>query len=78
MMKENRNLTKAELKSIAVAALKSQYGFAPPKGKVVLLEANGDGTYILFEVSKHEYAFNSRRFLDGSVWVGSGTIVKNS
>ena len=78
MMKENRNLTKNELKEIAVRALDAKYGFAPPKSKIVLLEANGDGTYILFEVSEHEYAFNSRRFLDGSVWVGSGTIVKNS
>lgn len=66
--------TSRELKSIVIAALDSEFGFAPKQKQVVLLEAAGDGTYILFQVGKHEYRFDSYRMHDGSIWVGNGTI----
>lgn len=47
--------TKTELKKIAQAALKREYGFQPTLKEVTLLEADGDGTYILFEINGHEY-----------------------
>lgn len=75
--------TKNELKHIAQAALKSEYGFEPSMKDIVLLEAYGDGTYILFEVGGHEYSFNSRLMGSGypfpeSVWTGKGTIEKRT
>ena len=69
-------MTKANLKKIAQAALNSEYGFAPAISNITLLEASGDGTYILFSVKEKEYRFNSHMFLDGSVWAGEGTITK--
>ena len=71
-----KNKTKAELKQIAQAALKSNYGFKPSLKEIVLLEAYGDGTYILFEVNENEYSFRGTKMTDGSVWVGKGTIEK--
>lgn len=47
--------TNKELKKLAQAALKNEYGFQPILKEITLLEANGDGTYILFEVDGHEY-----------------------
>lgn len=75
-----KNMTKAELKNIVYEGLRSEYGFAPKKSEIVLLEANGEGTYILFSVNGHEYSFNSRicHSLGNTIWVGSGTITKNS
>jgi len=67
-----------ELKKTAQAALESEYGFKPALEKIVLLEGSDDRTYIRFRVSTHEYSFNSYKWLDGSVWVGSGTIEKVS
>lgn len=70
-------MTKAELRKTAQMALKSEYGFAPSLDKIVLLEANLDGTYILFEVLGHEYRFDSyRESRFNTVWVGNGTITK--
>ena len=69
--------TKAELRKIAQVALKSEYGFSPSLKEIVLLEAYGDGSYILFEVNKNEYCFSSRvKDCDGSVYAGKGTIEK--
>lgn len=69
-------MTKATLRKIAQQALKSEYGFAPALNQIVLLEANGEGTYILFEVNDREYAFDSRLLHDGTIWVGKDTIEK--
>ena len=70
-------MTKAELRKTAQMALKSEYGFAPSLDKIVLLEANRDGTYILFEVLGHEYKFDSyRESRFNTVWVGNGTITR--
>ena len=74
-----KNRTKAELKSTAQAALKSEYGFAPSLERITLLEASGNGTYILFRVGIHEYRFESDICHIGdieSIWVGKGTITK--
>lgn len=77
-MKEKTN---RELKNIAVTALRDEYGFAPKPSDVILLEASGDGTYILFRVAEHEYRFNSYISHYGdmeTIWCGKGTITKNS
>lgn len=69
---------RTNLKRTAQAALKSEYGFNPSLDSIILLEGCDDRTYIRFRVGVHEYAFNSYKFEDGSVWVGSGTIEKVS
>ena len=71
--------TKTELKAITYEALKSEYGFAPAKSNIVLLEAAGDGTYILFRVGNKEYRFDSFIAHIGgmeTIWCGSGTLEK--
>ena len=40
--------TKRELKEIVAEAMKSEYGFAPRKNEITLMEANDTGTYINF------------------------------
>ena len=70
-------MTNAELRKTAQMALTSEYGFAPSLDKIVLLEADGDGTYILFEVLGHEYRFNSyRESRFNTIWIGKGNIEK--
>lgn len=69
-------MTKVELRKIAQQALKSEYGFAPALNQIVLLEANGEGNYIFFEVRGKEYRFDSRVLCDGTIWVGKGTVEK--
>ena len=68
--------TKNELKKIMQTALESEYGFAPALSKIVLLEACGDGTYIMASINGKEYQFHSRLIHDGSVWCGAGTITR--
>lgn len=78
---EKTNKTKAELLSIVVTALESEYGFKPKKSDITLLESSGDGTYILFRVRHKEYRFDSYISHIGdmeSLWCGSGTIEKIS
>ena len=72
------NKTKQELRTIAKEALKNEYGFAPATKDIVLLEAYGDGTYILFEVKGNIYRFESRysHGIHNGVWVGKGTITR--
>lgn len=70
-------MTKNEFKTIAQEALKSEYGFAPAKNQITLLEADGNGTYIMFEVNGKVYQFNSHICTYGgmrTVFVGAGTI----
>lgn len=69
-------MTKAKLRKIAKQALNSVFGFAPALNQIILLEANGEGTYILFEVKGKEYRFDSRLLPDGTIWAGAGTIEK--
>lgn len=71
-MKTNR-----ELRQIAVAALKVEYGFSPKQSEIVLQEARDDGTYILFRVANSTYRFDSSIVDEyGAVWAGKGTITK--
>ena len=79
--KEKKMRTKTELKKIARTALKNEYGFQPPLTNITLIEANGNGTYILFRVNSIEYRFDSYTMGEGfpfpdSVWCGKGTINK--
>ena len=69
---------RTNMKRTAQLALKSEYGFNPSLESIILLEGCDDRTYIRFRVGVHEYAFNSYKFEDGRVWVGSGTIEKVS
>ena len=69
--------TNTELKNIAKMALKSEYGFTVSKlSDITLLEADGDGLYILFEVNGNEYKFNSYTMGIHGLWVGKGTITR--
>ena len=63
------NKTKTELKKIAQRGLELKYGFAPTLNKINLLEAQSDGTYIMFHVNGIVYKFDSYTIEDGSVWV---------
>lgn len=73
-------MTNTELKRTAQGALKSEYGFAPALKDITLLEADRDGTYILFRVgSSKEYRFSSYISHIGgmeTIWIGKGTIEK--
>lgn len=71
-----KNLTKNELKEIMKRALFLEFGFAPTLNKITLLEASGDGTYILASVNGFQYSFQSRRTLGAAngVFVGRGCI----
>lgn len=71
------NFTDEDFKLIAQMALQSEYGFAPALSDITLLEASGDGTYILFRVKDHEYRFNSHLH-NGGVVIVSGTVEKIS
>lgn len=69
-----------ELKKIAKAALRNEYGFAPASTNITLLEASSDGTLIRFKVDDKEYLFESYQIvIDGkpaTIWIGEGTITK--
>lgn len=70
-------MTNNEFKTTVQNALKSEYGFAPAKNQITLLEAHSDGTYIMFEVNGKVYQFNSHICTYGgmkTVFVGAGTI----
>lgn len=71
-------MNKKLMKETAKAALESEYGFKPSLQSIVLLEGSDDRKYIRFRVKDHEYSLHSYLFSDGSVWVGSGTITKES
>lgn len=72
--------TNNELKQIIRTALESEYGFAPAISKIILLEADMSGTYIMASINGKEYQFHShictQRGLEGTIWCGSGTITK--
>lgn len=50
-------MTKAEFKWLAQYVLKNEYGFTAPLKDIVLLEGDGNGNYVLFEVNGHEYRY---------------------
>lgn len=54
------NKTKKELKSIAKDRLHYFTGISVGVKQITLLEADGDGSYILFQVGKLFYSYNSR------------------
>ena len=55
-----RSLNKSDLKRIARRALESTFGFTVSRlSDIILLEADGDGAYILFEVNGHEYRYRN-------------------
>ena len=43
-------MSKKDLKSRIVKVCEAKYSFAPSKKNIILLEASGDGKYILFRV----------------------------
>jgi hypothetical protein len=52
-------MTKRELKAIAREALIRENGYAPTYKEITLLEASGNGQYILFSVGGCEYSWDS-------------------
>lgn len=58
------NLTNTELKKVAQSALKNSYGFAPALNAIALLEAHGDGSYILFHIGEHIYEVDKYGFVE--------------
>lgn len=56
------NLRKDILKKIAQGRLEREYGFGPALKNITLLEASGDGQYILCEIkfggTTHEYSMD--------------------
>lgn len=71
------NYTDDMLQLLAQMALMGEYGFVPALSEITLLEASGDGTYILFRVKSHEYRFSSHLH-NGGVAICQGTIEKIS
>lgn len=71
-------MKKSELKTIAQRALESEYGFAPCKNKITLLEVgeSNRGLYILVEIGVNEYRIDT--FLKGinGYYVGKGIVEK--
>ncbi len=63
----------SQIKDTVIEALKVEYGFAPHKKDIILLEASYDRTYIMFEVRSKQYQFNSYDTGFG-IWCGEGTI----
>lgn len=53
-----KELTNRQLQERAAAALRQEYGFAPKGKDIVLLEATGNGDYILFEINNKVYSLN--------------------
>ena len=41
-------MTKKQLKQKVQDVMRAHYGFAPTQREIILLEADGDGSYILF------------------------------
>ena len=63
-----KSLTKTELKKVAQRGLRVVYGFTVSKiSDIILLEASGDGSYVMFEINGHTYQVMKER-----VWVGNG------
>ena len=60
-------MSKMDLKRIAKRELKKAYGFAPTLSEIVLLEASGDGEYVLFEVGGHEYDYSNGKLVKKEV-----------
>lgn len=54
-----KELTNKELKKIVQETFDMQMGFMPALKDIILLEASGDGTYIRFKISVHEYVFRA-------------------
>lgn len=47
-----------ELKKIAALEIEREYGFRPTLTSIVLMEASGDGRYIMFRMKNHEYCWD--------------------
>lgn len=56
--------TNAQLKKIAANAFEAEYGVRPELKKITLLEAAGDGSYVMFAIGEREYSFNNGQFTD--------------
>lgn len=72
--------TNSQLKKIAIAALKAEFGFSPKtQSEITILAYESDGTYILFDVCGKTYRFKSYAYggiTAPLVWTGAGTIAR--
>jgi len=61
-----KELTRKELKQLVATQFDAQTGCRPRMNDITLLEASGDGEYIRFMISVHEYVYrDSYHFEDG-------------
>lgn len=60
-------MTNNELKKVARMGLRIKYGFTAKLVDIILLEADHDGSYVMFAVNGHEYQVRRSR-----VWIGNG------
>ena len=76
----NKNERNSTAKYVAKQALLTEYGFAPAQANIILLELSGDFTYIRFAVGTVDnvYVFNSYKVSGGGVWIGKGTITRDT
>lgn len=50
-------MTNKDLKLICSQAIRNDFGMIPKQTEITLLEASGDGCYILFRINETEYRF---------------------
>ncbi len=58
-------MSKKDLKSRIVKVCEARYSFAPSKKNIILLEASGDGKYILFRVVSSRNDSHAEYQIDG-------------
>ena len=58
-------MSKKDLKSRIVSVCEARYSFAPSKKNIILLEASGDGKYILFRVVSSRNDSHAEYRIDG-------------
>lgn len=57
-------MSKNELKKLVQRVCVSEYGFAPSKSQIVLLESDGIGHYIMFSVCDVSYVIHYMVYTD--------------
>ena len=63
-------MNKQELRRRAQKVMKEFYGFAPSQKQIVLLEASGDYSSIMWQVGKFEYDWHAGREDRFGYWIG--------
>ena len=62
-------MTKQEMRRKAQSIMRKEFGFAPTQKQIVLLEATGDGSSILWGVGNKEYSWSDAHVdRNGKYW----------